>query len=235
MCFVLTSAAAGRKAKAEDPTLHVRKVQCDPSPSCSSVPFILDANFVEFHKIAFNNWPKQFPYSPDVEFRIAHTGTSILLQFRVREKDIRALRTHDNDDVWKDTCVEFFVSPDCNDNYYNIECNGTGHIWFAGGKYGSWRPNARLDVVSRIKRMSSLGEEPFDVREGDAAWTLVEVIPVEVFFNHSITSLDGMHMKGNFYKCGDELPHQHYMTWQPIDTPEPKMHSPQCFGDIIFD
>ena len=86
MCFVLTSAAAGRKAKAEDPTLHVRKVQCDPSPSCSSVPFILDANFVEFNKIAFNNWPKQFPYSPDVEFRIAHTGTSILLQFRGQGK-----------------------------------------------------------------------------------------------------------------------------------------------------
>ena len=36
--------------------------------------------------VACNNWPADFPYAPQVGFRIFHTGADLLLRFDVAER-----------------------------------------------------------------------------------------------------------------------------------------------------
>ena len=37
-------------------------------------------------------------------------------------------------------------------------------------------------------------------------------------------------MKGNVYKCGDMLPHPHFLSFFPIHLPKPDFHRPDFFG-----
>ena len=65
------------------------------------------------------NW-KTFDYQPKVSFRIGHVQNEIWLKYDVREKHILARETKTNGDVYKDSCVEIFISLD-GKNYYNFE------------------------------------------------------------------------------------------------------------------
>ena len=39
---------------------------------------------------------------------------------------------------------------------------------------------------------------------------------------------------GNFYKCGCRAV-RHYLSWNPIQTQYPDFHTPQFFGEVIFE
>ena len=62
--------------------------------------------------VACCNWPEQYPYAPEVSFRMFHTGAYLMLRFDVREQWTMARVTEDNGEVWTDSCVEFFIAPD---------------------------------------------------------------------------------------------------------------------------
>ena len=113
-------------------SLPVRKVMCTASPEGGAVPSLLDGNGIEFQPLDVVNW-KDYPYKPEVSFRIAHTGREILLHYKVKEASVRAVASGDNGRVWEDACVEFFVSPEGDDRYYNFECNCVGRLLIQGG------------------------------------------------------------------------------------------------------
>ena len=163
------------------------------------------------------------------------TGHEILLHYKVKEASVRAVAAGDNGRVWEDACVEFFVSPDGDDCYYNFECNCIGRLLVQGGAVNERRPTASPEVLGMVKRWSSLGTEPFEERLGECSWELVMVIPVSAFFKHSVGSLDGKTMKGNFYKCGDKLQTPHFLSWSPIGLERPMFHCPAFFGTLSFE
>ena len=70
--------------------------------------------------VACCNWPAEFPYAPEVSFRMFHTGDWLMLRFDVAERYTAALVTEDNGEVWTDSCAEFFIAPDTG-MYYNFE------------------------------------------------------------------------------------------------------------------
>ena len=37
---------------------------------------------------------------------------------------------------------------------------------------------------------------------------------------------DGLRARMNLYKCGDDLSHPHFLSWQPIEAPKPNFHLP---------
>lgn len=53
-------------------SLSVKKVMCTASPEGEAVPSLLDENGIEFQPLDVVNW-KDYPYKPEVSFRIAHT------------------------------------------------------------------------------------------------------------------------------------------------------------------
>lgn len=187
---------------------------------------------LEPHVIDCNNWPKEFPYSPKVSFKLFHNGGQLHLRFEVEERDIQALVTRDNGEVWTDPCCEFFVAPD-EKGYYNFECTCTGKLLAA---YRVSRTQAEPlpdDLLKRVTRYPSLGSAPFQLQRGEARWSLVEVIPIEALYKHSLKSWSGLTLRANFYKCGDNLPTPHFLSWAPIDEPHPNFHIPRCFGQMV--
>lgn len=198
----------------------------------SSVARLLDKK-AAVQKIDTLNW-KAFSYRPEITFKIGHTSKEVLLKFQVNEKYIRAVETRTNGDVYKDSCVEFFLSFD-KTNYYNFEFNCIGTIHLA---YGPDRDNRKFvapEIVREIEVESSLGAEPFNEKSGNFKWELVVRIPLKCFAFSDIQSLDNQAATANFYKCGDETTLPHYLTWNPIETAAPDYHQPEFFGKIRFE
>ena len=213
--------------------LIIKKINAS-AVEASAVPALLDASGIEFNPIETVNW-KEYPYQPSVKFRAAHIGHAVLLHYQVAEASVRAVATADDGRVWEDACVEFFLSPESNDFYYNLECNCAGKLLLHGGAAGTERPGASEEVLKSVKRWASLGTEPFEERVCECTWEVALVIPTSAIFRHSIELLDGKTMRANFYKCGDLLQTPHFLSWSPIDLPQPKFHCPEFFGEVVFE
>lgn len=123
-CMLPLSAINPQNSKMKE--LSVKKVSVANVP-VESVPALLDKEKVAFQPVNTVNWA-DYPYCPDVEFRIAHTSDAILLHFKVKEGSVAAVAGHDNGPVWEDACVEFFSVPAADGVYYNMECNCTGTL-----------------------------------------------------------------------------------------------------------
>lgn len=221
------------KSEREMKTVTVQKLEKN-TISADQVTALLDTNKIPFQTIASLNW-NEYPYLPEVSFRIAHNGTSIFLNYHVKEKSIRARYTKDNSMVWTDSCVEFFLLPADKKEYYNIESNCIGTLFFGIGEDGNYREPALPEFSNQIQRWSSLGNQPFEERIGDVEWELSLIIPTSSFFNGDIKNLSGQVMRGNFYKCGDDLVNPHFLSWNPINTKSPNFHLPEFFGTLLFE
>lgn len=214
--------------------LSIKKISVT-DVTAQEIPTVLKENKIIYNKVESVNWPEAFPYCPKMEFGIAHTDDAFLIHYRVEEQSVRAVAQKDNDSVWEDACAEFFISPAADGLYYNIECNCAGTLLLGVGEGRNNRQLAAPEITRQIDRWASLGRTPFETRNQPTQWELALRIPYSVFFRHNITSLDGKTLRGNFYKCGDNLPVPHFISWNPISTPTPDFHCPQFFGQVIVD
>lgn len=182
-------------------------------------------------RIACVNWPEAFPEQPEVLFDISHSGDVLHLHFHVREDAVRAVCDADGGRAWEDSCVEFFFAPRPDGFYYNLECTCIGRILLCRGTGRDGREPLPEALLQGIRRRSSLGTEPFGLRTGPTDWELELDIPAATF---GLDTFVGLQARGNLYKCGDLLPVPHFLSWAPIDTPNPDFHRPEFFGDLMF-
>ncbi len=186
-------------------------------------------------KIGCCNWPEDFPYSPDVEFRMFHTGKYLMLKYEVAEEVTAALVTEDNGEVWTDSCVECFVALD-NETYYNFEATSIGRVLLANRRSAIDDViHAEQAVMDKILRFPSWGTEPFEEVAGNNRWSLILCIPSDVLFRHGLESWDGAKVRMNLFKCGDKLSKPHFLSWQPISYEHPAFHLPEFFAEVEFE
>lgn len=215
-------------------TLTVKKINVDAETLApQDLTSLFEKEGIVYHTIAEDRW-KCSDDNPRVSFAIAHTGSCILLNFRLEDTEVRAVETRDDGRVWEDSCCEFFVSPQQNDCYYNFECNAIGRLLLHGGVKPD-RPGAPQAILDSVRRWSSLGTEPFENKQGPGLWELSEIIPASALYLHNIESLDGLSMTANFYKCGDKLTKPHFLSWNRIELEQPMFHCPEFFGCIYFE
>jgi hypothetical protein len=107
----------------------------NPNPSMQDLSFLMDSCFR--HPVDHSPWPA-FPPEPKTSFTIAHIKDAVLLKFYVAEHDPRITFYTANDPVYKDSCVEFFISWDAGETYYNLESNAIGTCLIS---YGPGREN----------------------------------------------------------------------------------------------
>jgi hypothetical protein len=146
---------------------------------------------------------------------------------------VSAVYKQPNEPVYKDSCVEFFVAFDEGKGYYSFDFNCAGTCMLS---YGASRTNRELlpeTAIRRIRHQTSLSMVDSN-GEYSIGWDITLMIPLEVFCNHSITSLKGKQCRVNFYKCGDDLPEPHFLTWSNIKWPEANFHLPEFFGKMKF-
>lgn len=180
------------------------------------------------------NW-EEFPYKPEVSVQIAWNEDELFLRYQVNEQAIKAEIIESNGPVWTDSCVEFFLSPEGNDEYYNLEMNCIGTALLGFRKKGEPAVHARKELVAAIRRISSLGDSPFPELKKQTMWQITMAIPWEVFFNRQLKPGTGSKMRGNFYKCGDGLSVPHFVSWTRIKTEQPSFHNPEYFGGLEFE
>jgi hypothetical protein len=179
------------------------------------------------------NW-KGYMYKPEVSLSVAYSDHEIFLKYYINENYFKAEKTETNQMVCEDSCVEFFVSPEDDGIYYNLEFNGIGTCLLGTGTSRENSIRASNEIVSKIRRLTSAGQSPVRERAGEFEWTITIAVPFEVFFHHKIKKLKGKSFKANFYKCGDMLSVPHYVTWNPVGTEKPDYHQPAYFGLLKF-
>jgi len=212
---------------------EVHKIEFDtPYPDLEQISAALDIQKVK-HEINTINW-KGYDYKPSVKFSIAYSESEIFLKYYVSEDYFKAEKTETNQMVCEDSCVEFFVSPENDGIYYNLEFNGIGTVLLGTGTGRADSKRADPEIISKIRRLTSAGKKPVKEKSGRFEWTITIAVPYEVFFHHSISDLKGRTFRANFYKCGDMLSVPHYVTWNPVGTENPDYHQPAYFGMLKF-
>lgn len=219
--------------KTKTQSLDVPKISIKDSLSFDNVSTILEKN-APLNKVNWLEW-KEFPYQPEVQFRIAHDDSLLFLKYYVKEEHILARRTDPNSAVHRDSCVEFFVDPIQNGNYYNFEfnCIGTTHLAY-GPRRGERTFTPAELIENEIKTWSTLGKASFEEKSGMFEWEMVVVIPSSIFTYNKDLNFSKLVSNANFYKCGDDTTKRHYLSWNPVKTPNPDFHRPEYFGILNF-
>ena len=180
------------------------------------------------HSIDHNSWPV---YSTDCSAKvaIAHAGDTLYVKYYVVETSLKVITREANSAVHKDNCVELFVSFGSDLNYYNMEfnCLGAGKIAYGSGRHE--RVFLEPHLISQVITNVSL-----KTIENKFHWELMLGIPSRVFKFNNLSSFKGQEGKVNFYKCGDDLPEPHFLSWNKIETENPDFHQPAFFGNIVF-
>ena len=179
------------------------------------------------------NWKSEYPYKPLSAFTVAHSGKKLYIDFFVRCNFLRAENYEDLSPVSEDSCVEFFVSPKSDGEYWNFEYNCIGTL---NASVRTERNNPRrltAEERARIMRYASCGSRPFRELEGMFTWNLLTAIPLDIIgVEYKGQPIE---MSGNFYKCASATSMPHYMSWNPIESEKPDFHRPDCFGKIILE
>ncbi len=219
--------------KTKTQSLDVPKISIKDSLSFDNVSTILEKN-APLNKVNWLEW-KEFPYQPEVQFRIAHDDSLLFLKYYVKEEHILARRTDPNSAVHRDSCVEFFVDPIQNGNYYNFEFNCIGTTHLAYGPRRGERTFIPAELIeNEIKTWSTLGKASFEEKSGMFEWEMVVVIPSSIFTYNKDLNFSKLVSNANFYKCGDDTTKRHYLSWNPVKTPNPDFHRPEYFGILNF-
>lgn len=172
-----------------------------------------------------NNCGSNYSYLPNTKACIIHNDKGIMIKFETDELPYVKYYNH-NDQVNRDSCVEFFFYPDYENDkrYFNFEINAAGILSLGIGESEYQR-----------ERIYCTDYGIFDIENYtyDKGWKLKIFIPFEFikkYYNNISNTI-----KGNLYKCGDRTPKPHYGAWSPILTEKPEFHRPEYFGDFILE
>ncbi len=185
------------------------------------------------NEIAEVPWPSSYSYKPEAAFVLVYNEEAFFLKYYVKENALKAIYRNANDPVYKDSCVEFFISFNGEKEYYNLEFNCMGTCMLG---YGQGRSDRKLLPAKTILRIQSdvFIKSSTDGFEG-IYWELTLIIPVSVFSYHQHLSLKEQTCRANFYKCGDDLPVPHFLAWNAVEAEQPDFHLPQFFGLLYLE
>jgi len=201
---------------------------CSCNAAINEVSFFMGS--VAHHSMNNTPWPGH-NYQPEVNFSMAYGADCIFLKYYVSEKFIRAANGATNSAVYEDSCVEFFISFDNDKRYYNFEFNCIGTALIGFGEKKADRTILPEALVGQIKYQAVISNQG----AGEYIhWELTVDIPFSVFCYHQLKEVKGKNCRVNFYKCGDLLPTPHFISWSPIESPEPNFHLPEFFGTLAF-
>jgi hypothetical protein len=177
------------------------------------------------------NW-EAYRHRPDVKFYAAYAASSLYLLFDVCEDAVRAVNTAFHSPVYQDSCVEFFVQRPGQPVYRNFEFNCIGTVLAAVRESRTSFHYLPREAEETIGIHTSLPREPL-VRNTPCRWQLLTEIPF-VLLDIPESQPVGITLRANFYKCGDETPTPHFLSWNPVQTEQPDFHRPEYFGEIVF-
>lgn len=179
------------------------------------------------------NWPDTYPYKPVVAFDIARGNEDLYIRFIVRGNSLKAVHSVDGSSVYEDSCVEFFMKKVNEPVYMNFEFNCIGVCDAARRLSREEKNSVSAGDYASIRRFSTVKSGPFfEEKMGIHAWELTVAIPFRTMDLEAANLPEKI--QANFYKCADKTVNPHFVSWNPIDLPQPDFHCPAFFGELYF-
>lgn len=185
--------------------------------------------------------PESSDHRPRTLVKMAHGAAGLFGIFQVDDRYVRCSRTGFQAEVYKDSCVEFFVQPRPTSGYFNFELNCGGamlasYIVDPTRIPGGFKEYTKLtpDDCRAVRIYHSLPQQVEPELQTPTRWLLELFIPYSLLAKYAgpLASGRGQKWRANFYKCGDQTSHPHWAAWAPVSALN--FHLPHCFGEIEF-
>ncbi|HOJ11246.1 MAG TPA: carbohydrate-binding family 9-like protein [Clostridiales bacterium] len=178
-------------------------------------------------------------YKPKTMAKLFYTDTHFHILFKSFEKEIKVKYFNMDEDVYKDSCVEFFINPnpDKDDRYFNFEMNAAGTLLLGLGINRHGRKRFVIDNFREFFNIkTSVTKENLANYNGEF-WTAQYSIPFTFLEEHfgKLNFKPGCRLEANLYKCGDETGFPHYGCWNPITIITPDFHRSEFFGNLVLE
>jgi len=182
---------------------------------------------------------KQPEHMPKVQAKLGYDDEHVYVIWRVVDRYVKAVATENQGPVYKDSCAEFFFTPDAevDGGYFNLEmnCGGTMLFHFAVVP----RQGSPIDAadIAKMEVAHSLPKRVDPEIEKPTTWTIEYRLPVSIlskYYPGVKKPAPGVVWRANFYKCADLTSHPHWLTWSYLDSPRTDFHTPKSFGTIEF-
>ena len=185
--------------------------------------------------------PESSAHRPQTQGKLLYDKERIYGIFRVADRYVRCVHSVFQSEVYKDSCVEFFVQPPGAKGYFNFEFNCGGALLASyvtdptkvAGRVSRFVALSKDDdiLIQRYTSLPSLVEP--EITES-IIWFLEFSLPFAVLEKYAglREETKGGIWQANFYKCGNDTSHPHWAAWSAVS--ELNFHLPQCFGNIIF-
>lgn len=202
--------------KAPVPCLTGRVFDPETEPFCMAHGFQSIGSFV---------WDET-GYCPEARAYAAWDEKGLHALLCAKEETIHTEAVGFGGDVYKDSCLEWFVQPFGKDpRYINVETNAAGAAYVG---FGSGREDSKC-----LPEMPEGMTVTVSKHEG-GWWAVAYTVPMALIEKLYGKTLTGGVMRGNFYKC-DESIHPHFGSWSPIVNPTPDFHRPEYFGEMALE
>ena len=193
----------------------------------SSDPIVIQQHLIGSGKqLLINqiNWA-DYPQIYQVQAYMGYSDQYLWIHYQTKGEPIKAVCRVDQEPVWQDSCVEFFIRQ--GDIYRNFEFNACGVCLSAYGENRHDRIPLDSESLSSVLRFPMIATNLIPDEAVLTDWSLTVAIPLELI---GLTS--GTLFYANLYKCGDQTTIPHYISWSPIGTATPDFHQPSYFGAL---
>lgn len=236
---------------APPPDYVVRRVK-EPLPVPSALPAAWQgAAWAHAQTLAVDRFHERAdPSYPKTQAKLLYDESGVHVFFRVEDRHVRSVVTEYQGPVSRDACVEFFMEPDVQRGYLNVEINAGGTLLM---KYHDprLRPGAQ-QVPKGFSLVLVPWEQARHVRIHHSLPTVVEPeiaepvtwyvqyhLPFDVLESQfgPLRPVSGRQWRANFYKISSASSHPHRVTWAPIppDARAAGFHQPRFFAPIRFE
>lgn len=176
-------------------------------------------------------------HRPPTTVKMLYDDKNIYGLFQVEDHYVRAVAQQNQEQVCKDSCVEFFVRPAGQKEYFNFEinCGGTLLLYRVRDCRAHDFDVLSEETLATIERFHTLPKIVDPEIQEPTVWRLGFRIPISFFEEYSTINpnLSGQVWKANFTKCADDTSHPHWLSW--LNLSKLDFHLPDEFADIIFE
>jgi hypothetical protein len=181
---------------------------------------------VEKAPVNLNTWNGE--YAPETYAQLVSVnGEGLALKMTCIETNPRTVHSNFFDNVYEDSCMEWFFNFGAGEKYINVEMNSVGAALIAVGP--DRHDRTRIDTFITPPIVTPTVEAD--------KWSVEVYFPLAdirtVLGDVSIAS--GTTFYANFYKCGNNTAIPHFITWSLIDMKGPDFHQSKYFGKLVIE
>ncbi|MBK5200458.1 MAG: hypothetical protein JJE21_02885 [Spirochaetaceae bacterium] len=171
--------------------------------------------------------------SPEVMVKVVleHDESNLIATFEVFEKQLRRMSTHNNDEVYEDSCVEIFLKREDEEFYRNFELSATTFMLVGRGSSRYGRIRYDISYIEKIHRSIEILEN----NSNRSHYIIKESINLRDW--HILKageSIKELKIVGNIYKCGPTFEKLHFQSLFEMDPNLINFHNAKCFRKFEF-